>query len=150
VRYLRAVACVLAGGLIGFLPANAADGTTPPLTATASCPDRLYTEQTPRDPPPGFTVVPAEGLESRLSLVSFTEGDGEFGADVQPEQRQVGGKLVRTWRFSERTVRLHCAYAATRLVLIRPLPAPVAQCIATLDPRVRIAGEPKLLQLACR
>lgn len=146
----RAVLCVLAGAAVSTFGACA--DAPPPLAAApaATCPDRLDTDQSVRALPDGFTASPSEGLVSRLSLVSFTEGDDEPGADVQPQQSQADGHVVRTWQFTAPRVRLHCAYAATRLVLTRDMPKGVSRCTATLDSRVRVAGEPKLLQLECR
>ena len=128
-------------------------GSTQPLPPQSkiACPEQLNTDQMVRDLPVGFSAAPGESLVSRLSLVSFTEGDEVPGADVPPDQHQEHDKIVRVWQFSgTSTVRLHCSYAATRLTLTREIPKTVSQCTAVLDPRVRIAGQPKLLRLECR
>ena len=115
-----------------------------------ACPEQLDTDQVVRHLPVGFSAAPGESLVSRLALVSFTEGDATPGADVPPEQHQEHGQIVRVWQFSgSGTVWLHCSYAATRLVLTRELPKTLSQCTAVLNPRVRIAGEPKLMRLEC-
>jgi hypothetical protein len=114
------------------------------------CPQTVSVRQVATDVPAGWTAgVGAAPVQ--LAGVTFFDGKPEEEASLVYDRRgptRTGTSAVWTFQRSAH-IWLSCNYAATSVVLSKPLP-PVTQCTVFYRKDVTIAGLPEIEHIDCR
>ena len=114
-----------------------------------SCPSQVAVQpQRIAKPISGWSVISSEEPH-QLTSIAFYDGDPKENASLAPDQ---AGRQRQVWTLAaqSRPYWLSCHYSGTTVVLARPLPAAVRQCVVTYEPSVTLEGMPQIKEISCK
>jgi hypothetical protein len=123
----------------------------PVFAADVHCPETIPVKQTLLKQFEGWRQS-ASDLPIRLAGVTFYDGPPEQKASlVYDSESPSRGKRIAIWRFAPRSeIWLACSYAATNVVLSRPLPRATSTCRVTYISNQTVAGLPVIEKIQCQ
>lgn len=127
-------------------------GAVPALfAADVRCPETIPVKQAIVKPFEGWTASTSD-LPIRLAGVTFYDGPPEQKASLVYDGTMTRNeRRIAIWRFaSQSEIWLACSYAATNIVLSRPMPKGTSTCRVTYISNQTVAGLPAIEKIECQ